>query len=139
MSVDTGRALRMAYLVAGVAGTVVWGFLPRPIPIEPKAAALLTSGVQGLLVALSRVLACLDEWSEPTLERSVREFAEAEGRKLGEIAARKVEEEIAWTDHAAVLEERIRKVTVAEAPTARQERRSPRTSNTSASSAIPTR
>jgi glutamyl-tRNA synthetase len=62
-------------------------FLARrpPLPMQPKAASLLTAEAKSTLAELARVLE-MTEFSEPALEAALRVFAEEKGRKLGEIA-----------------------------------------------------
>ncbi len=61
-------------------------FDERPIEVEEKAAALLTSDARGLLAELADDLKSLDRWSAETTEQAVRAFAERTGRKLGAVA-----------------------------------------------------
>ena len=58
----------------------------RPIPIDDKAADLLTSDAMGLLRELCDELARLEPWSAEATEQAVRAFAELKGIKLGAIA-----------------------------------------------------
>jgi glutamyl-tRNA synthetase len=62
-------------------------FLARkpPLPMQPKAAALLTPEAKSMLAELAGVLATT-EFTEPALDAALRGFAEAKGRKLTEIA-----------------------------------------------------
>jgi glutamyl-tRNA synthetase len=62
-------------------------FLARepPLPMQPKAAALLTSEAKSMLAELAEVLETT-EFTEPALDAALRAFADAKGRKLGEIA-----------------------------------------------------
>ncbi|HUZ63386.1 MAG TPA: glutamate--tRNA ligase [Acetobacteraceae bacterium] len=62
-------------------------FLARhaPLPTEPKAAALLTVEAREMLRALAPVLAATD-FTPPALDAALRTFAEATGRKLGQVA-----------------------------------------------------
>ena len=62
-------------------------FLARtvPLPIEPKAAALLTPGGRLMLRDLAAALAATD-FSAPALDAALRGYAEATGRKLGQVA-----------------------------------------------------
>ncbi len=58
----------------------------RPLPLTPKAAKLLGDEAP---VVLGRLLARLqdqEDWNEAALEARVRDFAEAEGLKLGKVA-----------------------------------------------------
>ena len=62
-------------------------FLARrpPLPMQPKAAALLTAEAKSMLAELACVLETA-EFTEPALDAALRSFAEANGRKLAEIA-----------------------------------------------------
>jgi glutamyl-tRNA synthetase len=57
----------------------------RPIPIDDKARALLDDGARRLLAALASALP-RQPWAAAALEARVREFAEAQGQKLGAAA-----------------------------------------------------
>ncbi len=58
----------------------------RPIAIDPKAAKLLTPEAKRHLAALLEALEGLHDWSESELDRTLRDFAEAQGCKLGQVA-----------------------------------------------------
>ncbi len=58
---------------------------PLPLPMEPKAAALLTPEAKLMLRDLAPALAATD-FTAPALDAALRAFAEAEGRKLGQVA-----------------------------------------------------
>ncbi|MBI3513426.1 MAG: glutamate--tRNA ligase [Proteobacteria bacterium] len=58
----------------------------RPLPIDPKAAALLTSGGRATLRQLAPQLLALADWSAPALEAAVRSFVAAQQLKLGDAA-----------------------------------------------------
>ena len=62
-------------------------FLARhiPLPFEPKAEALLTSENRTMLQALASSLDETD-FTPPTLDLTLRTYAETQGRKLGQIA-----------------------------------------------------
>ncbi|HYP62722.1 MAG TPA: glutamate--tRNA ligase [Acidocella sp.] len=62
-------------------------FLAREVPLafEPKAAALLNEDTKPMLCRLLPVLEATD-FSAPALDAALRSFAEAEGRKLGQVA-----------------------------------------------------
>ncbi len=62
-------------------------FLLRPTPLafEPKALALLTPEAKTTLAQLAPVLAATDFTAE-ALDAALRQFAEAAGRKLGQVA-----------------------------------------------------
>ncbi len=58
---------------------------PLPLPMEPKAAALLTPEARLMLRALADQLATTEFSPEP-LDAALRAFAEATGHKLGQVA-----------------------------------------------------
>ena len=58
----------------------------RPIPLDDKAAALLTSDAKTLLADIGAELAAVEPWTPETTEQAVRTFAERKGAKLGAIA-----------------------------------------------------
>jgi glutamyl-tRNA synthetase len=58
----------------------------RPIPIDEKAAALLTPEAVALLAGVLPHLEAVNPWNAEALEASVREFAEQAGVKLGAVA-----------------------------------------------------
>ena len=58
----------------------------RPIPMDAGAAKLLASAVPGLLDRARARFADQDDWSATGLEQAVRDMAEHEGLKLGQIA-----------------------------------------------------
>ncbi len=58
---------------------------PLPLPMEPKAAALLTPEARLMLRDLGERLAATD-FSPSATEAALRAFAEASGRKLGQVA-----------------------------------------------------
>jgi glutamyl-tRNA synthetase len=57
----------------------------RPLPLDDKARQLLDERARRLLAALAEALAGLP-WSAAALEAGIREFAEAQGQKLGAAA-----------------------------------------------------
>lgn len=61
-------------------------FAARPLAIEEKAEGILAAGgretIAGILPALERI----EDWSVTTLEGAVRDYAEAQGLKLGKAA-----------------------------------------------------
>ena len=61
-------------------------FVTRPLDMDEKAASLLTAATQGLLERVRQALARLSEWTAEASEQAVRDVAEAEGVKLGEVA-----------------------------------------------------
>jgi glutamyl-tRNA synthetase len=58
----------------------------RPIPLDDKAAALLTADAKILLADIGVDLAGVEPWTAETTEQAVRTFAERKGLKLGVIA-----------------------------------------------------
>jgi glutamyl-tRNA synthetase len=61
-------------------------FAPRPLAMDEKAAALLEGGARDLLALVHSALSGLPEWTAEATEQAVREVAEAEGVKLGQVA-----------------------------------------------------
>jgi glutamyl-tRNA synthetase len=61
-------------------------FRSRPLAMDDKAGTLLGGGAADLLALVHRRLSALPDWSEETTEQAVREVAEAEGVKLGQVA-----------------------------------------------------
>ena len=61
-------------------------FRARPLDMDEKAGALLEGGAADLLALVHRQLSALPEWTQEATERAVREVAEAEGVKLGQVA-----------------------------------------------------
>ena len=57
----------------------------RPLPFTDKAAGLVSDGA-AMMGRLTARLADLPDWAEPAIETAVREFAEGEGVKLGQVA-----------------------------------------------------
>ncbi len=62
-------------------------FLARtpPLPMEPKAAAILTPEARLMLRGVAGTLAATD-FSPPAIDAALRTFAESTGRKLGQVA-----------------------------------------------------
>jgi glutamyl-tRNA synthetase len=58
----------------------------RPLPLDDKAAALLTPDAKALLADIGAELAAIEPWTAQTTEQAVRTFAERKGAKLGAIA-----------------------------------------------------
>jgi len=58
----------------------------RPIPMADKAGALLTSEAKTLLGGLAKNLTGHNDWTAASLEAAVRQFAEQEKAKLGQVA-----------------------------------------------------
>jgi glutamyl-tRNA synthetase len=61
-------------------------FAARPIPVDNKAAALLTGEARAVLADLAADLAAMEPWDMPSAEAAVRGFAERKGIKLGNVA-----------------------------------------------------
>jgi len=61
-------------------------YAERPLPIDEKAALLLTEDGIGHLATLEKSFAALDEWTVETLDATVRTYAENIGLKLGKVA-----------------------------------------------------
>ena len=61
-------------------------YAERPLPIDEKAALLLTEDGIGHLATLEKSFAALDEWTVETLDATVRTYAENVGLKLGKVA-----------------------------------------------------
>jgi glutamyl-tRNA synthetase len=61
-------------------------FADRPLPIEPKAQALLTPGARALVGQLRAALEDVSPWSAETTEAAMRAFADAGQLKLGAVA-----------------------------------------------------
>jgi glutamyl-tRNA synthetase len=61
-------------------------FADRPIPLDDKAAALLTPEARGLIRNLIGDLGAVEPWTPEATEQAVRSFAEAKGIKLGAVA-----------------------------------------------------
>jgi glutamyl-tRNA synthetase len=58
----------------------------RPLPLDAKAAALLTVDARRILSANVAMLERVDEWRAPVLEQADREFVAEHGLKLGQVA-----------------------------------------------------
>jgi glutamyl-tRNA synthetase len=61
-------------------------YADRPLPLDDKAAALLTPDARALMGKLAPELGRIEPWSAETAEAAVRAFAEREGAKLGAVA-----------------------------------------------------
>jgi glutamyl-tRNA synthetase len=61
-------------------------FKSRPLDMDEKASALLGGSASDLLARVHRQLSSLPEWTSERIEQAVREVAEAEGVKLGQVA-----------------------------------------------------
>lgn len=60
--------------------------VPRPLPLSDRAARLLDENARARLGELAPALSQIEPWDEPSLEATVRHFAEAGGLKLGHVA-----------------------------------------------------
>src|SRR5215813_10240279 len=80
-----GLKLR-AKTVVELADNAVFYVRARPIPIDPKAATLLTPEARERLQRFAAILGPATEWTAAALEEQARRFVEAEGTKLGNIA-----------------------------------------------------
>ncbi|MEZ5840893.1 MAG: glutamate--tRNA ligase [Hyphomicrobiales bacterium] len=58
----------------------------RPLPLDDKAAKIIADGGAAVLASLLPRLEALTEWTIESTDAVVREFAEAEGLKLGKVA-----------------------------------------------------
>ncbi|WP_174293144.1 glutamate--tRNA ligase, partial [Sphingomonas bacterium] len=76
------RAANLNELAEGTA----FLFAIRPLPIDPAAAPLLAGDAPAVLKAAHRALDALDGWDTEALDAAVRQVAEAEGVKLGQVA-----------------------------------------------------
>ena len=76
------RAKTLIELIDGAA----FIFADRPLPIEPKAQALLTPDSRALIGRLRAALEPVSPWSGETTEAAMRAFAEANNLKLGAVA-----------------------------------------------------
>ncbi len=76
------RARTLVDLVDGAA----FIFADRPLPIDAKAAALLTPETRQLIGRLHAVLADVADWRAETAEAAVRAFADKNNLKLGAVA-----------------------------------------------------
>jgi glutamyl-tRNA synthetase len=61
-------------------------FKPRPLDMDEKAEALLQGSARDLLALVHRRFSDVGDWSAEATEQAVREVAEAEGVKLGQVA-----------------------------------------------------
>jgi glutamyl-tRNA synthetase len=76
------RAKTLVELMEGAAFLLA----DRPLALDDKAAALLDDDVRGMLGELAERLDPVDDWTGPTLEEAVKEFADDRATKLGKIA-----------------------------------------------------
>ena len=61
-------------------------FIARPLPIDAAAEPLLAGDAPRILAAVHGALDALDGWDTDALQAGVRQVAEAEGVKLGQVA-----------------------------------------------------
>ncbi|HYI64676.1 MAG TPA: glutamate--tRNA ligase [Allosphingosinicella sp.] len=61
-------------------------FKARPLDMDDKAAALLEGAARDLLALVRQALEKVPDWTAEATEQAVREVAEAEGAKLGQVA-----------------------------------------------------
>ena len=69
-----------------LADSAAFLFAARPLAMDEKAAALLEGPARDLLAKVHDRLSALPDWSAEAAEQAVREVAEAEGAKLGQLA-----------------------------------------------------
>ncbi len=69
-----------------LAGSAVFYFRSRPIPMDDAALRLLAQSPPGMLAAARAALAAIDPWSVEGLEAGVKALAETRGVKLGVLA-----------------------------------------------------
>lgn len=58
----------------------------RPLSLTDKAAKILDNEARNRMAHLSRAIAVLEDWSTDSLDVAVRQFADADGVKLGQVA-----------------------------------------------------
>ena len=76
------RAKNLVELVEGAA----FMFADRPLPLDDKAAAVMTGEARSLLSELSESLRTVEPWSAEATEQVVRGFSDRKGIKLGGVA-----------------------------------------------------
>ena len=81
----TGLKERAKTLVE-LADGAVFLFLPRPLPLNDKAAKILGPEARARLAQLTPRLAALADWDGAAIESVVRDFATDQGLKLGDAA-----------------------------------------------------
>jgi glutamyl-tRNA synthetase len=69
-----------------LAENAIFYVVERPLSLTAKAEKILTAEARGRLARLHDKLRALPKWDEAGVEAAVREFAEAEGCKLGDVA-----------------------------------------------------
>lgn len=75
-----------AKTLAELADSAMFLVIPRPLVPDAGAAKILDPEARALVGQLAAKLAGLADWSGSNLETAVRDFANAEGRKLGQVA-----------------------------------------------------
>ena len=75
-----------AHNIGELADGAAFLFAPRPLELDPKAAALLDAEALGHLKAAHDGLSGLAEWSHDSTDAAVRKVAEERGLKLGKLA-----------------------------------------------------
>jgi glutamyl-tRNA synthetase len=76
------RAKTLPELVEGAMFLIT----PRPIALDEKAHKLLDAEARMLLRGMARALDGVTQWDAPTLEAAIRVFADANSKKLGQVA-----------------------------------------------------
>ena len=69
-----------------LAASAAFLFANRPLTLDPKAEALLSSDARGLLDAIHRRIGSSADWTAETLEASLKTMAEELGLGLGKLA-----------------------------------------------------
>jgi glutamyl-tRNA synthetase len=75
-----------AKTVDELAGNARLYSLTHPLQLDQKASRLLDAEARGRLGRLRDVFARLEDWTDHGIETALREFADAEGVKLGQVA-----------------------------------------------------
>jgi glutamyl-tRNA synthetase len=85
-----GRAMdglkERAKTLVELADAAVFLFLPRPLLLNDKATKVLSPEARARLAKLAGIFSSLPTWDVPAIEGAVRDFATAEGLKLGDAA-----------------------------------------------------
>ncbi|TKB88844.1 MAG: glutamate--tRNA ligase, partial [Mesorhizobium sp.] len=76
------RAKTLVELVEGAA----FLFVERPLPVDEKAAALLSGEARAILRGAHAALATASDWSAASAEAAIRDYAQAGDHKLGAVA-----------------------------------------------------
>ena len=61
-------------------------FADRPLPLEPKADAMMTDDTRALIGELRTALQAVTDWNAAGTEAAMRDYADANGLKLGNVA-----------------------------------------------------